>query len=164
MRVSEARQRIHRALFALSQEENVGRGMQHNNRQVELCTCGVMIYAEEGKGGALGIIDKTLRGPGTLRAIQKNLHVPAVVAHAAEQAVFAVNQGPRVIELDDTAVVEDQDLVVIDDCLQAVGNGNDRAVAQLTQGLLNLGIGCIIDRGSSLVHHQDTGSLEQCTG
>ena len=55
----------------------------------------------------LGVINQTLLNPGTLRSIEQHIHVAAVIAHAAEQAVFTVDQSPGVIELDDAAVVKD---------------------------------------------------------
>lgn len=101
----------------------------------------------------LRVIDKTLLRPRALCTVQKNVHVAAVVAHAAEQTVFLVDQLPGMIELDDATVVEDQDLVVVDDCLQTMGDCDDCAVAQFAEGFLDLGVCGVVDGGGCFVHH-----------
>lgn len=68
------------------------------------------------------------------------------------------------IVLDDAAVVEDKNFVVIDDGLQTVCNCDDCAVAQFAESLLDLGVGGIIDGCGCFVHHQNAGVLEQGAG
>lgn len=100
-----------------------------------------------------GVVDQALLRPGTLRPVKENVHITAVLAHAPEQATFAVDQVPGVLEFDDAPVVEDQDLVVVDNGLQAVRNRDDCAIVQFAQGLLDLGIGGVVDGGGGFVHH-----------
>lgn len=83
-------------------------GKSENDR---ICTEG----GDERRG--LGIVNQTALDPGALGSLHENVHVPTVIAHAAEETVLAIDQGPRMVELDDPAMIENQDLVVVNDCL-----------------------------------------------
>lgn len=60
------------------------------------------------------------------------------LAHGPEAALL-LDQIPGIAELNDFAFIQDEHLVVVDDCLQAVGDCNG-GVFDLADRLLNLGI------------------------
>lgn len=68
------------------------------------------------------------------------------------------------VVLDNAAVVKDKDFVVVDDGLQSVCDCDDCAVAQFAEGLLDLGVGGVVDGCGCFIHHQDAGVLEQGAG
>ncbi len=61
--------------------------------------------------------------------------------------------------LDDIALVQDENLVVVDDGLQAVRDGDDGA-CQLADRLLDLAVGSVVDGGGGLVHDEHGRVLE----
>lgn len=91
------------------------------------------------------VINKSLLRPSPFRPIKQNLHITTVITHTAESAIILVNESPRMIELDNAAVVKDQNLIVIDDSLQTMGDGDDSAAVELAERFLDFGIGGVVD-------------------
>ena len=98
-----------------------------------------------------------------LRLTLEDFKVVAHLAHAVEDTIRLVDQVERIAELDNLALVQDEDLVIVDDGLQAMGDG-DRGILNLTDGLLDSGVGGVVDGSSRLVHEEDLGSFEKSAG
>ena len=60
---------------------------------------------------------------------------------------------------DDLTLIQNKDLVVVDDRLKTMSD-SDSSVLDLTDSLLNLCIGCVIDGSRGFVHQQHLGCLE----
>lgn len=88
---------------------------------------------------------------GLLGRLGKTLQLPRGLAHAPEAAALLGDQGMRVAELDDLALVQHQDLVVVDDGLQTVRNG-DGGVLNQADRLLDLAVCRVVNRGCGFVH------------
>lgn len=92
--------------------------------------------------------------------LDQDFKVARHLAHALEDAALLANEIPRVTVLDELPFVEDEHFIVVDDGLQTMSD-REGGVLDLADGLLDLGVGCIIDRGGSLVHEQHFGILQK---
>ena len=88
---------------------------------------------------------------------------PGLLTHAAEDASLLRDQIVWIAELDHRALVQDENLVVVDDGLQTMRDG-DGCVLDLADRLLDLGVGGVVDGCRSFVHEEDFGVLEHGAG
>ena len=100
---------------------------------------------------------------GSLSLALEDFQVAAHLAHAMEHAIGLADEVERIAELDDLALVQDEDLVVVDDGLQAMCDG-EGSVFDLADGVLDPGVGGVVDGGSGFIHEQDLGCFEERTG
>ena len=58
------------------------------------------------------------------------------------------------------ALVQNENFVIVDDSLETMRNGDGR-VLDLADGLLDLGVGRVVDGGGGFVHEQDLGGFQE---
>lgn len=68
------------------------------------------------------------------------------------------------IILDNTTLIQHEHLIVIDNRLQPMSNGDNGTLLELTKRLLDLSISPVVDGGGGFVHHEHAGILEEGTG
>lgn len=92
----------------------------------------------------ININELMLSLPGFLSSLGQQFVFPARVTHAPEAAVLFLHQLPGVCVFYHGALVQDQHLVVVANCLETMGDGDDGA-SELADCVLDLAVCGVVD-------------------